>query len=341
MSENRPKILVVDDSTANLVAMRRLLAKCGADLIEAPSGSAALAATLEHEFALILLDVNMPEMDGFEVASFLHGEPMTRETPIIFVTAAMVDDLSRLKGYSLGAVDYIFKPINDVILLSKVRVFLELYRGKLELRRLLAELNLRNDQLYQEIHEREKAEAQVRHQATHDPLTGLPNRALFMDRLAQAIEHSRRSGVGFALLYVDIDGFKPVNDTHGHHAGDQLLQAIAGRMRDRLRRSDTVARLGGDEFAVIIQETVQTPQAAVAAADDLVALLRQPYRVEGGLELHVGASIGAALFPDHAATGSDAIEQLIRAADRAMYQAKRGGRNRSVLATNDPPQPMS
>jgi diguanylate cyclase (GGDEF)-like protein len=328
---DKPRILVVDDSPANLVAMRRLLGRVDAQVVEAASGNEALAASLEHEFALVLLDVNMPEMDGFEVASYLSGEPKTKDTPIIFVTAAMVDDLHRIKGYSFGAVDYIAKPVNDTILLSKVRVFLDLYRGKQELRRLLAELNQRNEQLHGEIRERERAEAQVRHQATHDPLTGLPNRALFMDRLAHALEVSRRSGRAFALLYVDIDGFKPVNDTHGHQAGDRLLQAIAARMTERLRKSDTVARLGGDEFAVILEEAVDVPESAMRSANALCERLRAPYTIDGGLELNVGASIGVAVYPGSDG-GPDPLEALIRAADGAMYQAKRAGKGRCVLA---------
>lgn len=332
-----PRILVVDDTPANLVAMRRLLSRVDAVLVEAGSGNEALAATLDNEFALILLDVNMPEMDGFEVASYLAGEAHTRETPIIFVTAALVDDLNRLKGYSFGAVDYIAKPINDTILLSKVKVFLDLYRGKQQLRALLGELNERNRQLQAEIAERRRAEDQVRHQATHDGLTGLPNRSLFMDRLGQALERSRRGQRAFALLYIDIDGFKPVNDTHGHQAGDQLLQAIAVRMAQRVRQSDTVARLGGDEFAVILEESVDSPGVALQTAEQMCELLRQPYAINHGLRVEVGASIGVSCYPEHAAGAADAREALIRAADNAMYRAKRSGKNRSVLAPPPPP----
>lgn len=322
----RPKILVVDDTPANLVAMRRLLAKMDVELVEADCGNAALAATLDHEFALILLDVNMPDMDGFEVASHLADEEKTRDTPVIFVTAAMVDDLNRLKGYSFGAVDYIAKPINDTILLSKVKVFLELHRGKLQLQELVR-------QLESEVATRKRAEEQVRHEATHDALTGLPNRALFLDRLDGALERTRRSQRPFALLYIDIDGFKPVNDTHGHLAGDQLLQSIAGRLLARMRKSDTVARLGGDEFAVILEEAVEVPSAALRAAEDICQLLGEPYELGPDIRVTVGASIGVACHPsqgeDGAARPRDAV---IRAADDAMYRAKRSGKNRSVLA---------
>jgi CheY-like chemotaxis protein len=154
-----PKILIVDDTAANLVAMRRLLANSGAQLFEARSGNEALALCLDHEFALILLDVNMPDMDGFEVAALLGEAEHLRDIPIIFVTAAYADDMNRLKGYRSGAVDYIAKPINDVILQSKVRVFLELYAARAKLQHALGELAERNQQLTQEIAERELMEA--------------------------------------------------------------------------------------------------------------------------------------------------------------------------------------
>ena len=145
-----PKILIVDDTAANLVAMHRLLAHCGAELFEARSGNEALALCLDHEFALILLDVSMPDMDGFEVAALLSEAEHLHDTPIIFVTAAYVDDMNRLKGYRSGAVDYIAKPIDDVILQSKVRVFLELYTARANLQHALDELAERNQQLTQE-----------------------------------------------------------------------------------------------------------------------------------------------------------------------------------------------
>ena len=225
-----PKILVVDDTPANLVAMRHLLADSGAEVYEASSGNHALALCLDHEFALILLDVNMPDMDGFEVAFLIGEDEKLRDTPIIFVTAAYADDINRVRGYHFGAVDYIAKPINDMILQSKVRVFLELYRARAQLKSAMAALEDRNAQLNREIAERQRIEESIRHQATHDMLTGLPNRTLFHDRLATAMQRVPRHGAGFALAVLDIDGFKGVNDTHGHPAGDALLQAIARRL---------------------------------------------------------------------------------------------------------------
>ncbi len=294
----RGKVLVVDDTPANLVAMRRLLSRMDCDIVEVGSGNAALAACLEQEFALILLDVQMPEMDGFEVASYLSEDPLTGGVPIIFVTAAFNSDRNRIQGYEVGAVDYIAKPIDEFILLSKVKVFLELYRSRHALR---------------------AAEARARHQATHDMLTGLANRLLFNDRLELGLARARREGTMVALIYIDIDHFKPVNDRHGHQAGDALLKAIAQRMLPLFRASDTVARLGGDEFAVILDGFDNRADIDARCAK-LLAELTRPFTLQlnTSIEAQVGASLGVAAFPDDA---TDA-EQLIRQADARMYSTK-------------------
>ncbi len=321
----RAKILAVDDTPANLLVMRRLLKKVDAELIEAASGAAALAACLDHDFALILLDVNMPEMDGFEVAALLQEEETTRQTPIIFVTAAYGDDLHQLRGYHSGAVDYISKPLNDQILLSKVRIFLELHRAKLQLQTALEQQFDLNRQL-------KDAERQVHHLAHHDVLTGLANRLLFHDRLDTAIDRSRRNESRFALLYVDIDGFKPVNDSHGHNVGDELLKQIARRLQDGVRRSDTVARLGGDEFAIIL-EMVGDVEEAHLLGQQLCQQLGIPFSLDKQgqvVEVRIGGSIGLALFPDHA----QEYDTLLTAADTAMYRAKRSGKNQCLVAAS-------
>jgi diguanylate cyclase (GGDEF)-like protein len=325
MNPIRPKILVVDDTPANLVAMRHLLARAEAEVFEASSGNEALALCLDHQFALVLLDVNMPEMDGFEVAQLISEADHLRETPIIFVTAAYGDDINRIKGYRSGAVDYIAKPINDVILQSKVKIFLELYRARALLQQALDELSLRNRQLTGEIAERIRMEELVRHQATHDALTGLPNRVLFRERLEGVIATGESTS---ALAYIDIDGFKGVNDKDGHAAGDELLKAIAGRIGARTRGMDTVARLGGDEFAVVLRDTPDGPT-ALARCQVLCDALAEPYTLDMGersLLVNVGASIGVTLFGQ----GAD-YDDVVIAADVAMYVAKRSGKNRCVL----------
>jgi diguanylate cyclase (GGDEF)-like protein len=155
-----------------------------------------------------------------------------------------------------------------------------------------------------------------RHQALHDALTGLPNRALFRDRVEQSIRDARRGSVGSAVLLMDLDRFKEVNDTLGHHCGDRLLVELAERLRDALRESDTLARLGGDEFAILLPN-LPTPEAVVGAVERVTAALEQPFLLEG-LPVAVEASIGIARYPDH---GTD-VDVLLQRADVAMYVAK-------------------
>lgn len=166
----------------------------------------------------------------------------------------------------------------------------------------------------------------LRRLALEDPLTGLANRLHFEDRLAFAVELARRTGRRVAVHAIDLDRFKPVNDTLGHEAGDELLRQLARRWRQLLRRTDTLARLGGDEFAVV-QPEIAGQQAALVLARRLLAALEEPFVFEGR-EVDVGASVGIALFPDHAADAA----ALVRLADEALYRAKRGGGERVELA---------
>ena len=173
--------------------------------------------------------------------------------------------------------------------------------------------------------ERKQAEARVQYLALHDPLTGLANRVLFFDRLEAAIAASHRRGGAFALLYLDLDDFKPINDTHGHEAGDLALRSVAERLRDCVRESDTVARLGGDEFILLLNDALEE-SAAVTVAEKVIASLTRPLPIAGG-EQRLGCSIGIALYPRD---GEDA-DSLMRHADAAMYGAKRLGKNRYLM----------
>jgi diguanylate cyclase (GGDEF)-like protein len=180
-----------------------------------------------------------------------------------------------------------------------------------------------------QVRERE-AQQRIERLAHFDGITGLPNRALLSDRLAQEVARARRNASAFALLAVDLDGFKAVNDTWGHAAGDRVLAEVAERLRACMRASDTIGRIGGDEFLAILPEA--TDAGAVAVADKLREALREPYAVPGGTA-RLGASVGVSVFPDH---GRDA-DALLSAADQALYRAKREGRDRTQLA-DAPPQ---
>ena len=157
-----------------------------------------------------------------------------------------------------------------------------------------------------------------RHLALHDYLTGLPNRRLFQDRLDSALERARRSQNQAALLVLDLDHFKEVNDTQGHHIGDLLLQQVAARFSGRVRRSDTVARTGGDEFSIILEEPI-TRQQAEAVGNTLLQLLNEPIQLNGENSARIGASVGVAIFPEDAHDS----ESLFIAADQRMYNSKR------------------
>jgi len=179
-----------------------------------------------------------------------------------------------------------------------------------------------------DLSERKRVENALAYQAVHDALTGLPNRVLLQDRLQEGILQSRRAGGSLALLLLDLNGFKEVNDTFGHSYGDRLLVAIGPRLQGAVRESDTVARLGGDEFAVIMLDAGGVPGASLTAAR-ILAALEQPFAVEDQ-PLEIGASIGIALYPDH---GEDA-ETLLRHADTAMYVAKRSGDGFAVFGSD-------
>ncbi len=172
-----------------------------------------------------------------------------------------------------------------------------------------------------DITEHKLAEERIQRVAHHDSLTGLPNRLLFNDRLNQAISLAKRDSRQFALLYLDLDKFKPVNDTLGHTAGDALLQAVATRIRREVRESDTVARVGGDEFTVILPDIARREEAETVAKK-IVAALAVPFQLGNQKQgTDIGTSIGIALYP---ADARDA-DTLIKAADAAMYSAKQVG----------------
>ncbi|WP_049822856.1 sensor domain-containing protein [Arthrobacter sp. H41] len=176
----------------------------------------------------------------------------------------------------------------------------------------------------EDITERQAFEATLQHQALHDVLTGLPNRALFMDRLDQALQAGRGARTAVAVLFCDVDRFKSVNDTYGHHAGDQVLTLVAERLQSVVRQGDTVARLGGDEFVVLCRDA--TPDRAATTAARLLAALRSPLTVDG-TEITVSASVGIALSrPEHTTA-----EELLRDSDDAMYAAKDSGRDRAAV----------
>jgi diguanylate cyclase (GGDEF)-like protein/PAS domain S-box-containing protein len=172
-----------------------------------------------------------------------------------------------------------------------------------------------------DISDRKLVEARLLHMAQFDMLTGLPNRALFMDRLTSTAVRAKRSGSAFAVLFLDLDGFKKVNDTMGHHSGDELLQKFGERLSELVRKSDTVARFGGDEFTIILEGLLHPQADACAVADKILTAMRVPFDLADG-QATVTTSIGVAVET----SGESNIEELLRHADDAMYRAKSSGK---------------
>lgn len=177
------------------------------------------------------------------------------------------------------------------------------------------------ESLTKEVQQRIKAERHIRHMAQHDSLTGLPNRRLFDELNILAIATAKREGTKLAFLFIDIDGFKLINDSLGHAAGDKVLQMISKRLRDRVRESDIVARFGGDEFIVLLTEKCDIAGAQTAAAE-IIAVLSKPFSI-GTETARVGASIGISIYPDHGTQ----MDELLKKSDAAMYSAKNNGKN--------------
>jgi diguanylate cyclase (GGDEF)-like protein len=172
-----------------------------------------------------------------------------------------------------------------------------------------------------DITERKDIEEHMQHMAQYDALTHLPNRALFDDRLQQALAAAKRNHKHLALMFIDLDKFKPVNDTYGHGVGDLLLKEVALRIQDCLRDSDTAARIGGDEFVILLQ-AIETEQDAIKVGEKILHALNQPFKLAGHT-LQISASIGVAVYPEH----GNEEKLLVKSADIAMYHAKKNGRN--------------
>jgi diguanylate cyclase (GGDEF)-like protein len=317
MSKKVP-ILIVDDLPQNILALEAVIADMGVDIKTALSGNDALRQSLQHDFALILLDVQMPDMDGFEVARLIRANPKTRHFPIIFVTAGMKDLLNQLAGYETGAVDYLIKPFEPFILRSKVKVFRELYQQ----RKVIEDFYYTLEQIVEErTADLKAANETISRLAATDELTRLANRRFFNDCLASAMSAAVRHNYPLSMIMADLDHFKVVNDTFGHGEGDKVLKAFADLLRESIRAEDVAARWGGEEFIVILPHT----QCEAAAA--LAERIRTDFEQRSGsvAPISLSASFGVVQLQE----GDDA-DALIRRADDALYRAKRKGRNRVV-----------
>ena len=314
-------ILIVDDLPSNVALMEQVLRNAGYSKLHSTTDPFMVCALHQlHHFDLIVLDLKMPGMDGFAVMNELKAIDAAGYAPVLAIT---VEPELRLRALRSGAKDFIAKPFELTELTSRIYNLLEV--------RLLYKA------LAQSVRDMESI-------ALHDELTGLPNRRLLLDRMHQAGLASARFGNQSALMFLDLDQFKQVNDSFGHEAGDLLLQQAAARMQACLREGDSVSRLDGDEFVLLLEalspHRLEAAKQAQQVAGKILLALEQPF-ILNGLTANSTASMGVVLFADNR-LDSDA---LLKMADCAMYRAKAAGRNQICFFDPDlqvataPPEP--
>jgi len=297
MTDNTTKnsVLIVDDEKANIIALTHILSS-EYTVFAAKNGSDAIEIAKEHLPDVILLDVLMPEMDGYDVLSCLRSTEITQAIPVIFITG-LSNAADEEKGLDLGASDYISKPYSSAIVKLRVRNQIRIVNQIREIDNL----------------------------SITDQLTGLPNRRCFDNQINKEWARSKREKTPLSLLLLDIDKFKTFNDTYGHQQGDVVLQVFAKTLQASLKRTtDFVARWGGEEFIVLLSNT--DPDNAVSIAEKIRSSIEQILiPLANGETTKVTASIGV---DSQIVTQDHSLNDLISQADKALYTAKELGRNR-------------
>ena len=324
----KTKILIVDDDSVNLMIMEKMLEGLDAEIVSADSGEKAIKLAKKNDFALVLMDAQMPRMDGFETSKKLRSTRKNKELPIIIVSAVSKTKDLILKGYQSGAVDYLLKPIDEQLLQSKVKIFCQLHEQKVLLESKNADLGKLNKKLQQEIVKRAQAEEKLLFQAIRDPLTGLFNRRYLEESLEREISKSKRHKTPLGLIMLDIDHFKDFNDTYGHLAGDVVLTNLSEVLVTYSRREDIACRYGGEEFILVLPGT--SVDVTKQRAEELRTIVesRKTVKYEKEDLPNVTISLGVAVLPEHGTNR----EKLLTVADDALYSAKKNGRNKVVVA---------
>jgi diguanylate cyclase (GGDEF)-like protein len=294
----RPRLLVADDEPDAREALAQVL-EPEYDVVVAADGQQAVDLARAEHPDIVLLDVNMPRVDGFQALELLRADPGTAEIPVIFVSARS-DDVVKVHSLDLGAVDYLQKPFSERELRARVERTLRLVRSQTALREL----------------------------AQTDALTGLANLRAFRARVDEEVKRARRYRTPLTCVMADMDHLKPVNDQLGHAAGDRAIAAVAAVIREELRETDFGARYGGDEFVILLPHTAG--EEGRVFAERACARLRETVLEISGRRVPLGASFGVACLTAEA--GDEAAEELVRSADAALYVAKRAGRGRVATA---------
>jgi diguanylate cyclase (GGDEF)-like protein len=325
-AERQTTVLVVDDNPANLRVLSDHLKQAGYRVLVAQDGAGAIDKARRGRPDLIVLDVMMPAMDGFETCRRLKSQAAVHDIPVIFATA-LTDIDSKLRGFAAGGADYVTKPFQQEEVLARVQAHLAVRKLQTQLEARNVQLERANAELLRVNAELSRAtEQEIYKLAFFDPLTGLPNRRLLIDRLQQSMAASARSGKHRALYFLDLDNFKELNDSAGHDIGDRLLVEVGRRLRGCVREVDTVCRIGGDEFVVLVEQlhedrAIATEQAAAIAGKMMTEITAS---ASFGRDEYQGtASIGVMIFVGN----ETSVDETLKRADLAMYHAKAAGRN--------------
>lgn len=297
------KILVVDDVEDNIVLLTFDLEDDGFDVEPARSGQECLDKVAAEKPDMILLDIRMPGLSGLETLEILKSDETTRMIPVIMVSATSGDQ-SIIRALDLGAHDFVSKPIEYPVLAARMRSALRLIQAKRDL---------------------EKANKELERLATRDPLTGTNNRRSFFKLAEAELTKTIRHGRDIALLMIDADHFKMINDSYGHAAGDEALLTITEVCKNACRESDILARLGGEEFAICCPDT--NLDGAYAVAERIRQQCENTVIEHNSVSFGITLSIGVTTF----VPGQDnSITEVLQRADNLLYQAKEMGRNRSI-----------
>ncbi len=298
------KILIIDDSRLITQFGKSILTGKGLEVLTAESGEMGLELAVQEQPDLILLDVILPGMDGYQICEQLKKTDKSKDIPVIMLTSK-AEPADKIKGLVLGAVDYVAKPFDAGELIARVNT------------------HLRIKELYEALQERNR---KLQEMANRDGLTNLYNHRFFHEHLSREMDRVRRYGGTITCVISDIDFFKRVNDTYGHQIGDIILKEAAQILEKGIRESDLAARYGGEEFGLVLLQIES--QAALLVCERIRAQIAARPFTAVNPPLHVTASFGIASFPS---TGIEEEKDLVEAADLALYKAKEGGRNRVVL----------
>ncbi|HEY9699046.1 MAG TPA: diguanylate cyclase [Trichocoleus sp.] len=311
-------ILIVDDNADNLRLLAKMLESQGYTVRKSLNGKMALQAVHRDPPDLILLDITMPEMSGYEVCQQLKASEMTANVPIIFISALdCIHD--KVQAFEIGGQDYITKPFQELEVLIRVK-------NQLLIQQQRQQLIEQNQRLAQEVKERLKAEAEVKQLSLTDELTGLYNRRGFFLLAEQQLKVARRTYMACCLLFADLDGLKQINDTLGHAVGDRAIADAAQLLMQTFRDADIVARLGGDEFAVLIPACSDNSAEFSNRLQANIDRFNQGCACAGSCSYQLSMSVGIQFC---AATDNISLEQLLVKADKLMYKHKRTKRSQT------------